>query len=57
VLALLREHCQERGVAVLLATHDPEAASFADQQVHELRDGRLHDYRPERVPASSRPLE
>jgi putative ABC transport system ATP-binding protein len=56
VLALLRELCQERGVAVLLATHDPEAASFADQ-VHELRDGRLHDYRPERVPACSRPLE
>jgi putative ABC transport system ATP-binding protein len=56
VLALLRELCQERGVAVLLATHDPEAASFADQ-VHELRDGRLHDYRPERVPVCSRPLE
>jgi len=56
VLALLRELCQERGVAVLLATHDPEAATFADQ-VHELRDGRLHDYRPERVPASFRPLE
>jgi putative ABC transport system ATP-binding protein len=56
VLALLRELCQERGVAVLLATHDPEGASFADQ-VHELRDGRLHDYRPERVPASSRTLE
>jgi putative ABC transport system ATP-binding protein len=46
VLALLRALCAERGVAVLLATHDPEAAGFADR-VHELRDGRLEEYRPE----------
>jgi putative ABC transport system ATP-binding protein len=48
VLSLLRELCRERAVAILLATHDPQAAAFADQ-VHELRDGRLEAYRPERV--------
>jgi putative ABC transport system ATP-binding protein len=46
VLGLLRELCRERGTAVLLATHDPQAAAFADQ-VHELRDGRLGEYRPD----------
>ncbi|HSZ70482.1 MAG TPA: ABC transporter ATP-binding protein [Solirubrobacteraceae bacterium] len=46
VLGLLRELCRERGAAVVLATHDPQAATFADQ-VHELRDGRLCEYRPE----------
>jgi putative ABC transport system ATP-binding protein len=56
VLALLRRLCVARGMAVLLATHDPEAAAFADA-VHELRDGRLQDYRPEQLLASSRPLE
>jgi putative ABC transport system ATP-binding protein len=48
VLGLLRDLCHERGMALLLATHDPEAAAFADE-VHELRDGRLGDYRPEDV--------
>jgi putative ABC transport system ATP-binding protein len=43
VLGLLRDLCHERNVALLLATHDPEAAGFADKIV-ELRDGRLlHD--------------
>ncbi|HVR05085.1 MAG TPA: ATP-binding cassette domain-containing protein [Solirubrobacteraceae bacterium] len=46
VLGLLREVCRERGAAVVLATHDPQAAAYADQ-VHELRDGRLQPYRPE----------
>ncbi len=50
VLALLRDLCVGRGVAIVLATHDPQAALFADQ-VHELRDGRLEEYRPEYVPA------
>jgi putative ABC transport system ATP-binding protein len=45
VLALLSEVCRERGVAVLLATHDPQAAAFADR-VLELRDGRLANYLP-----------
>jgi putative ABC transport system ATP-binding protein len=54
VLGLLQEICAERGAAVLLATHDPQAASFADQ-IHELRDGRLREYRPDHVllPATS----
>jgi len=49
VLGVLRELCRDRGVAVVLATHDPQAAEFADQ-VHELRDGHLDEYRPERGP-------
>jgi putative ABC transport system ATP-binding protein len=54
VLGLLRELCQERGAAIVLATHDPQGAAFADQ-VHELRDGRLEEYRPDHVlvPAAS----
>jgi putative ABC transport system ATP-binding protein len=48
VLGLLREVCHERGCAVLLVTHDPQAAAFADR-AHSLRDGRLEDYEPERM--------
>jgi putative ABC transport system ATP-binding protein len=40
VLELLAETCRERGAAVLLVTHDPQAAAIADR-VHELHDGRL----------------
>lgn len=43
VLGLLRNLCRERKMALLLATHDPQAATFADQ-VHELRDGCLTEY-------------
>ncbi len=50
VLTLLCEVCHEREVAVLLVTHDSRAAEFADH-VHTLRDGRLVEYQPERVPA------
>ncbi len=39
-LRLLREICHERGIPVLLVTHDPQASGFADR-VHTLRDGRL----------------
>jgi putative ABC transport system ATP-binding protein len=46
VLGLLRELCREREAGVVLATHDPQAAAFADQ-VHELRDGRLCEYQPD----------
>ncbi len=53
VLGLLRDLCRERHMVLLLATHDPEAAAFADD-VHELRDGRLYNYQPE--PARA-PLE
>jgi putative ABC transport system ATP-binding protein len=41
-LMLLREICHEKGVPVLLVTHDPQASGFADR-VHTLRDGRLMD--------------
>jgi putative ABC transport system ATP-binding protein len=44
VLALLRELCRERGIAVLLVTHDPAAAAYADRS-YTLRDGRLSDGR------------
>jgi putative ABC transport system ATP-binding protein len=49
VLGLLRDLCRDRQMALLLATHDPQAAYFADR-VHELRDGRLTDYRPDHIP-------
>jgi putative ABC transport system ATP-binding protein len=42
VLGLLRELCHERSVALLLATHDPQATRFADK-VFRLQDGRLVD--------------
>jgi putative ABC transport system ATP-binding protein len=46
VLGLMSELCRERGTTVMLATHDPQAAAFADR-VHELRDGQLADYVPD----------
>jgi putative ABC transport system ATP-binding protein len=42
VLGLLCDLCHERKLALLLATHDREAAAFADQ-VLRLRDGRLRE--------------
>jgi putative ABC transport system ATP-binding protein len=50
VLELLAETCRERGVAVVLVTHDPQAASFADR-VFALRDGRLVEHEPGQVDA------
>ena len=47
-LALLAGICRERAVGMLLVTHDPEAAEFADR-VCDLRDGRLSE-RPDHVP-------
>lgn len=44
VLGLLTELCRERNVAMLLVTHDPQAAGFASR-VHALRDGRLGTHR------------
>jgi putative ABC transport system ATP-binding protein len=43
VLTLLAEICHERNVGVLLVTHDPRAAAFADH-IHALRDGRIARY-------------
>jgi putative ABC transport system ATP-binding protein len=40
VLALLTRVSRERGAAVLLVTHDPQAAAVADRMV-SLRDGQL----------------
>jgi len=48
VLALLSELCRTREIAVLLVTHDPEAAAYADR-VRCLRDGRLTDVQPNPV--------
>jgi putative ABC transport system ATP-binding protein len=42
VLQLLTELCSEHGIAMLLVTHDPQAAAFATR-VHSLDDGRLSD--------------
>jgi putative ABC transport system ATP-binding protein len=46
VLELLRELCRERGVAIVLVSHDPMAARYADR-VFALRDGRLTGYEPD----------
>ncbi len=43
VLELLRELCRERDVAVVLVSHDPIAAVYADE-VLALRDGTLSPY-------------
>jgi putative ABC transport system ATP-binding protein len=40
VLGLLRELCRERNVAIVLVSHDPLAARYADR-VFTLRDGKL----------------
>jgi putative ABC transport system ATP-binding protein len=47
VLELLSELCRERGVAIVLVSHDPTAAAYADR-VYALRDGKLTDYEPDR---------
>jgi putative ABC transport system ATP-binding protein len=54
VLGRLRGLCRERDMAVLLATHDPQAAAFADE-VHELRDGRLEAYTSDHTPVAAEP--
>jgi putative ABC transport system ATP-binding protein len=47
VLGLLRELSHERGVAVVLVSHDPVAARYADR-VFALHDGKLTDWKRER---------
>jgi putative ABC transport system ATP-binding protein len=47
VLALLRELSREREVAIILVSHDPLAAGYADR-VLALRDGQLVEYRADR---------
>jgi putative ABC transport system ATP-binding protein len=48
VLELLRELCRERNVAVVLVSHDPMAAHYADR-VFALHDGRLSTYETDRA--------
>jgi putative ABC transport system ATP-binding protein len=50
VLELLRELSRERQVAIVLVSHDPLAAAYADR-VFALRDGTLSDYRPDQPAA------
>jgi putative ABC transport system ATP-binding protein len=50
VLELLRELCHEREVGIVLVSHDPLAAGFADR-VFALRDGKLTD-RPADLPVA-----
>lgn len=52
VLELLTELCREQGVAIVLVSHDPQAAGYADR-VLALRDGKLVDYEPDRGFASA----
>jgi putative ABC transport system ATP-binding protein len=54
VLDLLRELCREQGVAIVLVSHDPQAAAYADR-VLALRDGKLADYDPNEGPAHPHP--
>jgi putative ABC transport system ATP-binding protein len=52
VLELLRGLCRERRVAVVLVSHDPMAAHYADR-VYALRDGRLCDHEPDSAHVAS----
>jgi len=54
VLALLRELCRERQVAVVLVSHDPLAAGYADR-VLALRDGQLREHQVETELAGGAP--
>lgn len=51
ILELLHEITHEHGVAVLLMTHDPQAAEVADR-VHTVRDGRLVTEHPHQATAT-----
>ena len=44
IMRLLRQRCDRDGVGVLLSTHDPAIAGWADRVVY-LRDGSLHGAR------------
>ena len=51
ILSLLMRVSREHDAAVVLVTHDPQAAEMADR-VMTLRDGRLAAYAGERLPRS-----
>jgi putative ABC transport system ATP-binding protein len=46
VLELLTGICRERNLAVVLVTHDPQAAGHADR-VYALHDGKLESHEPQ----------
>jgi putative ABC transport system ATP-binding protein len=48
-MRMIRQRCDTDGTAVLLATHDPAVAGWADRVVY-LRNGRLAE-RSARVPS------
>jgi putative ABC transport system ATP-binding protein len=48
VLELLASLCHERSIGLLLVTHDPLAARYADS-VLTLRDGQLVEYEPDLI--------
>lgn len=54
VLELLLTLCREQMVAVVLVSHDPTAALYADRAL-ALHDGRLSDYRAEPGPTVTTP--
>ena len=57
ILNLLREAVGERGVTLVLVTHDPQVASFADRIVH-LRDGKIQQIEVLREPQNNKkPVE
>ena len=51
VLELLSATCRERSVSMMLVTHDPQAAAFADR-VFALRDGQLTEHEVDQLDAS-----
>jgi putative ABC transport system ATP-binding protein len=54
IVGLLAELCRERDVAVVLVTHDPQAAAFADR-TYTLTDGRLSSDRPSQLAGAAVP--
>jgi ABC-type lipoprotein export system ATPase subunit/ABC-type lipoprotein release transport system permease subunit len=51
VMRLLRELNTERGVTLIIVTHDPEVAAYADRIVH-LRDGQITEIEVPEGPSS-----
>jgi putative ABC transport system ATP-binding protein len=44
ILNLIRELCLERNVAIVIVSHDPDTAGYADR-VLDLRDGKLREHK------------
>jgi putative ABC transport system ATP-binding protein len=56
VLSLLSEVCRERGTAVVLVTHDPEALRYASR-AYALRDGKLVEHQNDELTVPAPTLE